>query len=472
MKKLTSVLVAIALFAALLVPAAFAAGATEVVATEVTSAVPGDEVTIEVSITNNPGFDSAKFTLAYDKSALVLKELTPGLLNGFSNVETAQINHASANDVTEDGILFTATFEVTGSAKADTTYPVDVVVNKLNNEGVPVDHEVTDGSITTAPCEHKDEDKNCICDSCGGALPHVDDDHDCVCDVCGTELDHDHVDKNKDCACDLCGTALDHVDANGDHKCDVCKKVLPHDHEDADGKWNTSSSKHWHECSCGEKFDEERHSWVNRKCEICGKRKSSGGAGGVGSDPVSEMNFSDVDSGAWFYSDVKYVYEKGLMNGTGDGGFSPGMEMSRAMLVTVLYRMDSEPYATYRDVFPDVADGTWYTSAVIWATDNKVVKGYDNGLFGTEDSVTREQIAVFLYRYAQYRFRDVSARGDLSAFVDGGSTSVWAREAMEWAVGAGLINGKDGGRLDPTGVASRSEVAALLHRFCENFWIL
>ena len=453
MKKLTSVLVAIALFAALLAPAAFAAGATEVAATKVTSAVPGNEVTIEVSIVNNPGFDSAKFTLAYDKSALTLTALTPGLLNGFSNVETAQINHASANDVMEDGVLFTATFEVTSGAKADTTYPVDVVVNKLNNEGVPVAHTVAGGSITIAPCEHKDEDKNCVCDSCGGALPHAD--------------------KNKDCVCDVCGAPLDHVDANGDHKCDVCKEVLPHEHEDTDGKWNTSSSKHWHVCSCGEKFDEERHSWVDRKCEICGKRKSSGGTGGgVSSDPVPEMNFSDVKDGSWFYDDVKFVYEKGLMNGTGEGEFSPDMNMSRAMLVTVLYRMDDEPYAGYRNVFPDVADGTWYTSAVIWAGDNKVVKGYDNGLFGTDDQVTREQIAVFLYRYAQYRGRDVSARGDLSAFVDADSTGAWAREAVEWAVGAGLINGKDGGRLDPAGVAARCEVAAMLHRFCENFWIL
>lgn len=110
----------------------------------------------------------------------------------------------------------------------------------------------------------------------------------------------------------------------------------------------------------------------------------------------------------------------------------------------------------------------WYTDAVNWAASKGIVKGYSDTVFAPSDTVTREQLAVILYRYAEYKEYDVSAKGDLATFVDSTDTSSWAAEAMEWAVGSGLLTGKDGGRLDPTGTATRAEIATILMRFVEN----
>ena len=118
--------------------------------------------------------------------------------------------------------------------------------------------------------------------------------------------------------------------------------------------------------------------------------------------------------------------------------------------------------------FPDVAEDQWYAEGVAWAAENKVVNGYDTGLYGPNDALTREQIATILFRYAKYAEMDTSATADLSAFPDGGETSSWAADALSWAVGEGIINGKDGGKLDPTGEASRAEAAVMLQRFLES----
>ena len=181
-----------------------------------------------------------------------------------------------------------------------------------------------------------------------------------------------------------------------------------------------------------------------------------------------ETGFTDVSSTDWFAGAVDYVVKNGLMNGIGNGLFAPQTQTDRAMVVTILYRMEKEPVVTGGEQFPDVAPGTWYTEAVRWATAQGIVEGYGNGSFGPADSVTREQLAVILYRYAQYKGYDMSGKGDLSAFSDGDRTSAWAAEAMQWAVGTGVLSGKGGSLLDPTGTASRAEVAQLLMNFCQN----
>lgn len=181
----------------------------------------------------------------------------------------------------------------------------------------------------------------------------------------------------------------------------------------------------------------------------------------------NSKSFADVADSAWYKGAVDFVSSHELFNGVGAAKFAPDVEMSRAMLVTVLYRLESEPEVTAANSFADVGENTWYTDAVIWADANGIVEGYGNGLFGPEDYVTREQMATILYRYMSYLGLDVSKRDSLSAFPDGGQVSAWAKEATQWAVGSGIITGKGGGSdllLDPTGDGSRAEVATMLMR--------
>ena len=178
--------------------------------------------------------------------------------------------------------------------------------------------------------------------------------------------------------------------------------------------------------------------------------------------------FTDVDIRDWYHEAVDYVSMYGLMDGVGGNKFDPDGTMTRAMLVTVLYRLEGSPAVTAKNSFTDVMDGQWYTDAVIWANRNKIVEGYGNGQFGTNDSVTREQIATILYRYAQSKGYDTGKAAGLSAYTDAASISAWALTGMSWANAAGLIPGRTAVTLAPQGTASRAEVATILMRFCEN----
>ena len=179
--------------------------------------------------------------------------------------------------------------------------------------------------------------------------------------------------------------------------------------------------------------------------------------------------YTDVLSTDWFYDAVKYVSQSSLMSGTSLIDFEPSANMTRAMLVTVLYRLDGKPTVTGANSFTDVESGQWYTDAVIWASTNKIVGGYGDGLFGTNDSVTREQLAVILYNYAKYTGYDVTiAFSDLSLFTDASSVSSWAQAATNWANTEGLITGTTMTTLEPSGTATRAQVATILMRFVEN----
>jgi len=138
------------------------------------------------------------------------------------------------------------------------------------------------------------------------------------------------------------------------------------------------------------------------------------------------------------------------------------------MLVTVLYRLESQPAVSGSSAFDDVAADQWYTDAVVWATGNGIINGLGNGKFGTDDPVTREQMAVILYRYAENCGYDTTARANLSGYTDAANISAYAQEAMSWANAMGLVNGRTATSLAPTGTATRAEVAAIFHRFVEN----
>ena len=180
------------------------------------------------------------------------------------------------------------------------------------------------------------------------------------------------------------------------------------------------------------------------------------------------LRFDDVSRSDWFYDDVRYVYENGIMDGTGAYRFAPNAQLTRAMIVTILYRMDGSPAMSGASDFKDVDSNKWFAKAVAWAAANGIVNGYGSGRFGPNDPVTREQLAAILYRYTAYRKASAASNGDnLASFSDLGTVSGYALESMNWAVGAGLLKGANG-KLDPKANATRAQVAAIIHRYLER----
>ena len=173
--------------------------------------------------------------------------------------------------------------------------------------------------------------------------------------------------------------------------------------------------------------------------------------------------YSDVSAAAWYGDAVDFVTSHELFYGVSDTQFAPAQPMTRSMLVAVLYRLEDEPEAAVSETFRDVKDGAWYTEAVQWASETAIVAGYDNGLFGVSDSVTREQLVTILYRYAK-RQGLAGAAADLTAYADSASVSSWASEAMAWAVGSGIVSGRTATTLAPKDTASRAEVASMMLR--------
>lgn len=180
-----------------------------------------------------------------------------------------------------------------------------------------------------------------------------------------------------------------------------------------------------------------------------------------------KLPFTDVRESDWFYEDVAFAYENGLFAGTSDTTFSPNASMTRAMLVTVLYRLEGEPSVRGRSGFSDVTFNSYYEDAVTWAADNGIVNGTSTTTFSPNANVTREQMAAILYRYAQHKKYNTAASSGLNGFTDHASVSGYAAASLEWAVAEKLVNGS-AGKLMPTGNATRAQVAAILHRFVEN----
>ena len=180
-----------------------------------------------------------------------------------------------------------------------------------------------------------------------------------------------------------------------------------------------------------------------------------------------KLPFTDVRESDWFYDDVVFAYENGLFSGTSDTTFSPNTSMTRAMLVTVLYRLEGQPAVNGRSGFSDVQYNGYYEDAVTWAADNGIVNGTSTTTFSPNANVTREQMAAILYRYAQHKKYNTAASSGLNGFTDHASVSGYAAASLEWAVAEKLVNGS-AGKLMPTGNATRAQVAAILHRFVEN----
>ena len=192
--------------------------------------------------------------------------------------------------------------------------------------------------------------------------------------------------------------------------------------------------------------------------------------GGTPSEPEEPTwPFTDVtEGGDWFYDAVAYVYENGIMAGTGETTFEPYMELDRAMAAQLFYNLEGKPAVTGDSTFTDVTSGHWAVDAITWAAQNDIVVGIGGGLYDPDSNVTREQFAVMLYKYARFKGYDLTAAGDLTQFPDAGSISSWAETALSWANGKGLINGHENGTIDPKGSTIRAQAASIMANFDQN----
>lgn len=185
--------------------------------------------------------------------------------------------------------------------------------------------------------------------------------------------------------------------------------------------------------------------------------------------PAVRPPFADVPESRWYYAAVRFAYERGLLVGMSEGQFAPNRLLSRSMAVTVLHRLAGQPGSGTSIPFGDVPQGSYYEDAVRWAYGKGMVSGRGAADFAPEQTISRQELATMLYRYAKAAGMNVSAGGSLAGFRDGGAVADWAKDAMAWAVASGLIQGRSNGSLDPTGTATRAETAAILARFCEAF---
>lgn len=188
-------------------------------------------------------------------------------------------------------------------------------------------------------------------------------------------------------------------------------------------------------------------------------------------DETVKANFADVAADAWYADAVQYVYENGMMSGTSETTFSPDLTTTRGMIVTILYRLEGSPDLSNENLgypYADVDANAYYADAVYWARQNGIVSGMSAEQFAPNNAITREQMAAILYRYAQFKGYDVSAKADLSVYTDAAQVSTYATDAMAWANGAQLITGTSQATLTPAGNATRAQVATILMRFCEN----
>ena len=207
-------------------------------------------------------------------------------------------------------------------------------------------------------------------------------------------------------------------------------------------------------------------SWTKYEAPV-----TPGGGGGTPSEPEEPTwPFTDVTEGDdWFYDAVAYVYENGIMAGTSETTFEPGMLLDRAMAAQLFYNLEGKPAMTGDSTFSDVTSGHWAVDAITWAAQNDIVAGIGGGLYDPDSNVTREQFAVMLYKYARFKGYDLTATGDLTQFPDAGSISSWAETALSWANGNGLINGHENGTIDPKGSTIRAQAASILAQFDQSF---
>ena len=461
MKKFLSILVVAALFVCCMAPAAFAAAAVQL---EVSSAAAatGEEVELTVSV-KDATLATYGMQLTWDEDALELVGMEYGeadLGNLTLNPANGKIADSTTRDKTLDGVICTVTFKAIATVSGE--YEVGLDVDNTTAADLTVlTNEVTAGVVTiTAPhtCELTDvAAKEPTCDE-EGWVAHQ------ICEECGKLY-------------------IDGVLVSED---EVMIPALGHDYDDGtvtkEAECEEDGIMTYTCARCGHKKTEPipatGHNYENGVCTNCGQKKPSGMLRPTG--PYYDANgnlivlpFVDVLESDWFYNDVLYVYANGLMNGTSATTFSPYGITTRGQIVTILYRLEGQPAVAGACPFTDVTAGSYYENAITWAAAKGIVTGYDATTFGPEDMITREQMAAILFRYAQGKgMASITLEKNLETFTDAGEISAYAVDAMNWAVGQGLINGMGDGTVAPQGQAIRAQAAAILHRFCETLELI
>lgn len=277
-------------------------------------------------------------------------------------------------------------------------------------------------------------------------------------------------------SCSSCNSVNDksaHTYKNAcDTNCDVCGYIRTITHS-YNTEWSKNAEKHWYECKvCGSKKDESAHTpgedateTTDQICTVCNSVIKNAWGTAEWENP-----FKDVTAADWYFDAVKYVNIHKLMSGTSTSTFVPNEKLTRAMFVTILYRLEKEPAVKSNVIFSDVDSNTWYTNAVIWAKEAGIINGVTATEFAPHENITREQIATILHRYSQYKGYDVSIEGNTNIieYDDAGSISEYAVSAMKYAVGNGLVRGKTSTTLNPKDIATRAEIAIVLQRFIEG----
>lgn len=493
MKKFLSLLLAMILLISCMTVVAFAAEDEET-------------VTISFSIDENPGFSSYGAKIEYDSSALELTEIKKGAVSAdgsfSSNVNNGKVGFAHDEDTTATGVLFTATFKIRDTAKRGETYNVTASLDenatkKANQEKVAL--KISGGSITVDECRgggkhdwQKTGGQDATCTEDGYADYKCSKCQDTKHETLKAKGSHSPVPiPGKDPNCTESGLTEG-------KKCSVCQEILVKQ-ETIPAKGHTETPVPGKDPTCtetglteGKKCSVCQEILVKQQtipakghdygddglCKNCGQKKPgettpvtprpSTTSKPTGTTTTKKLPFDDVKKSDWYYDDVRFVYDEGLMNGISSKNFAPLSEVTRGMIVTILWRMEGEPAPARGCQFSDVASGSYYEKAIAWAAENGIVTGISATEFRPDDNITREQLAAILYRYAKYKGMDVSAgeTGSIQSFSDASSVSEYAVTAMKWACGTGLINGISG-KLVPAGTATRAQTAAILHRFCE-----
>ena len=496
-KRIVSVLLSLMLILTLVPLIASAAGAISFTVGNVTQELSaGDEVTVPINVTSNPGYILGGVTLGWDSEALELKnviynaELAPkGQSGPITNSGTYIIDFgsdAAMEDFTGTGTFFTLTFEITDRATAG-DYAItlnDSPGGFTNNALTTVSATYTPGTVTltgvdTIPVDPVTDDTVSGSDTDAGNSP----DSDSSESENGNKADGDSEGKNgskENSSPSVNSVALADVEhgsvtaapistpggveiiltpkADQGYEVDAVKVT------DADGREVPVTQ------NSGGTYS---FTMPEGRVTITPSFRPAGSDMPVNFPPSYDCPsapYQDVDVSLWYHKFIDYVIEKGLMNGTSSSTFEPDATTTRNMIVTILYRLEGGPTVTGDSGFADVAEGMWYTDAIKWAAVNGVVNGYDSETFGPDDPITREQFAAILYRYAEFKGIDVSTGEDTDnlSYEDKLDISDWAVKAIQWACNTELILGMDDGTLLPQDNATRAQAAAILMRFCEN----